>query len=166
VSEVTITEVGSERIPDLEPLTRALHRHHVQVDPAIPGVPPRDQDGWWRIRSARYRDWLEDPDAFVLVAEIDGALVGYALVTFHDADDSHRTGDRFAELQSLLVLDDHRGEGIGSALLHAVYERVRARGAEEMIIGVLATNDRVRRLYEREGFTPWVVINMGKVPRA
>jgi hypothetical protein len=35
---------------------------------------------------------------------------------------------------------------------------------EEMVIGVLATNEPAQRLYEREGFRPWVLLNLGKVP--
>ncbi|HEX6844717.1 MAG TPA: GNAT family N-acetyltransferase [Actinomycetota bacterium] len=85
-------------------------------------------------------------------------------MTVHDIDDSHVTGERFAELQSLAVLDDRRGRGLGTDLLHAVYRRVRAAGIEEMVIGVLATNEPAMRLYEREGFRPWVVLTMGKVP--
>jgi GNAT superfamily N-acetyltransferase len=161
---VTIVRAGPERIADLEPLTRALHRHHVTVDPEIPGVPPRDEDGWWRIRAARYRGWLDQDGTILLLAEDDGDPVGYAFVTVHDEDDSHVTGPRFAELQSLSVREDRRGDGVGTALLHEVYRRVRAAGVGEMVIGVLATNEPAMRLYAREGFRPWVVLTMGTVP--
>jgi GNAT superfamily N-acetyltransferase len=162
---VRIVAAGPDRIADLEPLTRSLHAHHLTVDPEIPGVPPRDEDAWWMIRRARYEGWLAEPDAFLLTAEADaGALEGYALVTFHDKDDSHATGDRFAELRSLVVAPGRRGGGLGTELLHEVYRRVRARGVAEMMIGVLAGNERAMRLYRREGFRPWVVLTMGTVP--
>lgn len=160
----TIAAASAERIPDLEPLTRSLHAHHLTVDPAIPGIPPRDADTWWAIRSARYREWLAEPGSFLLIAEEDGTPVGYALVTCHDIDDSHTTGERFAELQSLVVLEEHRGGGLGTELLHEVYRRLRSEGIEEMVIGVLAMNEPAMRLYEREGFRPWMVLTMGKVP--
>lgn len=163
MGEARIALAGVEALPRIEPLTRSLHEHHRAVDPAIPGVPLRDTDGWWEVRSARYRAWLAD-DAFLLVAEDGGADVGYALVTFRDRDDSNETGDRFAELQSLVVAPDRRGDGLGTALLHEVYREVRRRGAEEMVIGVIATNQPAMRLYEREGFRPWVVLTLGKVP--
>lgn len=164
-AEVQIVEAGAERVPDLEPLTRSLHAHHLTVDPAIPGIPPRDADAWWTIRSARYREWLAEPGTFLLIAEHQSeGPVGYALVTMHGADDSHVTGPRFAELQSLVVQEGRRGDGLGTELLHDVYRRLRAEGVEEMVIGVLATNEPALRLYEREGFRPWVLITMGKVP--
>ena len=130
---VRIVEASADRLPDIEHLTRALHEHHRTVDPGIPGIPPRDADAWWAIRRDRYVSWLAEPDAFVLIAEDDGAdrPVAYALVTFHDRDDSHATGGRFAELQSLVVDPDRRGGGLGTELLHEVYRQVRRRGADE-----------------------------------
>jgi len=165
---IHITRVGAERVDDLEPLARSMHAHHLTVDPAIPGIPPRDEDGWWALRRERYRRWLEAPDAFALVAETGdpgAGAVGYAVVSVHGGpDDSHVTGERFAELQSLAVLEGMRGAGVGTALLQAVYAELRGIGIEELAIGVLATNHDALRLYEREGFTPWVVIALGKVP--
>jgi ribosomal protein S18 acetylase RimI-like enzyme len=165
---IHITTVGVERVDDLEPLARALHAHHLTVDPAIPGIPPRDEDGWWLIRRERYVQWLAEPDGFALLASVDpnGGPVGYAVVSIHGADDSHRTGERFAELQSLAVLEASRGQGIGSALLQRVYAELRRLAIDELAIGVLATNHEAMRLYEREGFLPWVVTTLGKVPPA
>ena len=163
---VRIVEAGVDRLPDIEHLTRALHEHHRTVDPGIPGIPPRDADAWWMIRRDRYETWLTEPDSFLLLAEEEGAErpIGYALVSFHDRDDSHTTGDRFAELQSLVVEPARRGGGLGTDLLHEVYRQVRRRGVGEMVIGVLATNEPAKRLYEREGFRPWVMLTMGRVP--
>jgi GNAT superfamily N-acetyltransferase len=163
---VRVVEGGADRLPDIEHLTRALHEHHRTVDPGIPGIPPRDADAWWAIRRGRYETWLTEPDSFLLLADEEGAErpIGYALVSFHDRDDSHTTGARFAELQSLVVEPARRGGGLGTDLLHEVYRQVRRRGVGEMAIGVLATNEPAKRLYEREGFRPWVNLMMGTVP--
>lgn len=163
---VDVVLAGPERLDDVEPLTRSLHEHHRTVDPAIPGIPLRDTDVWWEVRRGRYDAWLAEPESFLLIADDERGAVGYALVTFHDRDDSNATGDRFAELQSLVVSPDRRGEGIGTALLHAVYREVRGRGAEELLIGMLAANGPARRFYEREGFRPWVLYMLGKIPDA
>jgi GNAT superfamily N-acetyltransferase len=161
---VRIERVGAERITDVEPLWKALHEHHLTVDPNVPGIPPRTADESWPIRRVRYEEWLTHPGAFALLAMDGDQAIGYAVVSFHDRDDTHTTGERFAELHSLSVLADRRGAGIGTLLLRRVYAEVRAQGVEEMMISVLATNDRVRRFYEREGFAPWVLLTLGKVP--
>jgi ribosomal protein S18 acetylase RimI-like enzyme len=164
MGDARIALADVEALPRIEPLTRSLHEHHRTVDPEIPSVPLRDPDAWWAVRRERYRDWLAESDTFLLVADEDGVAVGYALVTFHGRDDSNATGDRLAELQSLVVSPDRRGDGLGTALLHEVYREVRRRGAQEMVIGVLATNEAAMRLYQREGFRPWVVLTLGRVP--
>jgi len=112
MSEARIALAGVEALPQIEPLTRSLHEHHRTVDPDIPGVPLRDTDEWWAVRRERYRAWLGEPDTFLLIADDEGLGVGYALVTFHDRDDSNTTGGRFAELQSLVVSPDRRGGGL------------------------------------------------------
>ena len=162
--QARIERVGVQRVADFEPLWKAMHEHHRSVDPQVHGIPPRSADESWAIRRPRYETWLAGPGAFALLALADGSAVGYAVVSFHDRDDTHTTGDRFAELHSLAVVPERRGQGIGSGLLRRVYAEVRAQGVEEMMIGVIATNDRVRRFYEREGFAPWVVLTLGKVP--
>ena len=162
--EVRIEKVGEERVGDFELLWKALHEHHLTVDPRVPGIPPRTADESWPIRRTRYEEWLTHPGAFALLALDGEEAIGYAVVSFHDRDDTHQTGERFAELHSLSVLEDRRSAGIGTQLLRRVYAEVRAQGVEEMMIGVLATNDRVRRFYEREGFAPWVLLTLGKVP--
>ena len=34
----------------------------------------------------------------------------------------------------------------------------------ELLTLVIASNDRALRFYERQGFKPWVVMTLGKVP--
>ena len=165
MAEVRIERADAGRIGELEPITRSFHRHHLTVDPAIPGIPPRHEDDWWAIRSERYRGWLGAGDgAFLLIAELEGSPVGYAFATLHDQDDSHATGERFAQLESLAVLERTRGAGIGTALLRQVYRELHAAGVGEMVISALVTNDPAIRLYEREGFRPWVVLLIGRIP--
>ncbi len=68
MAEVRIERADAGRIGELEPITRSFHRHHLTVDPAIPGIPPRHEDDWWAIRSERYRDRLGAGDgAFLLI---------------------------------------------------------------------------------------------------
>ncbi len=159
-----IERVGAEAVDRFEPLWKAMHEHHRSVDPNVPGIPPRTADESWPIRRARYEEWLSHLGAFALLALEEDHAVGYAVVSFHGRDDTHATGDRFAELHSLSVRADRRGAGLGTQLLRGVYAEVRAQGVEEMMIGVMVTNDRVRRFYESEGFVPWVVLTLGKVP--
>ncbi len=86
----------------------------------------------------------------VLTAELAGEVVGVCqLLLFRHIQ--HR-GGRCAEIESMHVAREHRGGGIGSALLSAAVERARAAGCYR----VQLTSNKVRadahRFYQRHGF--------------
>ena len=162
---VRIVRAGQERIDDLEPLWKAMQEHHLSEEREIPGIPMRDPNDSWPRRRAKYERWLAEPAAFVLIAEEDDRPIGYAMVTvLEPADDTHETRDRFAELQSLSVEAERRGEGLGERLMEAVYAELRALDVRELVIGVMASNEGAIRFYERLGFRPWLAIYMGTIP--
>jgi GNAT superfamily N-acetyltransferase len=165
VNGVRIRRAGAERIDDLELLWKELQEHHRSVDPGLRRIPPRTPEDSWPRRRAKYVEWLHHPEAFVLLAEGAERPVGYAFVSVHEpADDTHVTGERWAELQSLSVEPARRGAGLGTRLMERVYAELRAAEIHELAIGVIATNDRAMRFYERQGFRPWVVTTLGRVP--
>jgi GNAT superfamily N-acetyltransferase len=65
------------------------------------------------------------PEFQVLLAEVDGAVAGYAL--FHPSW-STEVGERGFYLYDLYVREAARGRGVGRALLAAVAARARAEG--------------------------------------
>jgi ribosomal protein S18 acetylase RimI-like enzyme len=166
VVEPRIVKAGAERVDELEPLWLALHEHQTSVDPGIEGIPPRPLDQTWPLRRANYLHWLhDDPDAFVLIAETaDAYPIAYALVSIDVADDTHVTGERIAELQTLSVLPSHRNAGLGTRMMEAVFAELRSLGIRELVIAMITTNEPARRFYERFGFHPWLVVALGKVP--
>lgn len=98
----------------------------------------------------RFRDLLDRPDLFALLAERDGAPVGFALVTLRPTP--YAEGP-LAQLEELYVRPALRAGGIGTALLTETVRIVRERGAEEMHIGVDEVDVDTRRFYERHGFS-------------
>lgn len=57
-----------------------------------------------------------------------------------------------AELLTIAVRPEARGQGIGGRLLRETLARAAARGAGRLILEVAADNDAALRLYRREGF--------------
>ncbi|MEV6761192.1 GNAT family N-acetyltransferase [Streptomyces sp. NPDC051105] len=84
-----------------------------------------------------------------LVAEIDRRIVGYVRLGFayNIASNAH-----VRQIQGLAVAEEARGHGVARALLRAVMEEARRRGARRIRLGVLGHNAPARRLYESEGF--------------
>jgi ribosomal protein S18 acetylase RimI-like enzyme len=94
-------------------------------------------------RSLRY--FLRVPNAALLVAEMRGAVAGYALVAF-------RSGSAIARLYSIAIKPDFRGRNLGLALLKAGERAARERGASLMRLEVRSRNRRAIALYERYGY--------------
>lgn len=89
-----------------------------------------------------------DPAFSALLAEEDGAVVGYAM--FHPAYNSD-VAARELWLVDLFVVAAVRGRGVGRALLAAVAAEALRRGAATLSWGVRSSNDVARAFYERIG---------------
>ncbi len=152
MGEVSIRAVGESELELIEPLWNALREHHARVAPAL-GAPRERADSWER-RRAQYAGWLAEPDSFVLLAERDGVPVGYAMVHLHEGSPTWHTGERTGELETLSVLPDERGHGVGAALLGEARARLRALGAGQLSVFVMAGNAGAIRFYERHAFGP------------
>jgi ribosomal protein S18 acetylase RimI-like enzyme len=154
---VTVTRAGVEALDRLAPLWLLLHRHHREVGGEALG-PYVDDDSSWRARRALYAGFLER-GGFALLAERGGELIGYAMVAITPVaetlmPDTWRTGDRIAELETLSVAPEARGEGVGSALLDRVDAELERIGVRDVMVGALVTNTRAIELYQRRGFRP------------
>ena len=87
----------------------------------------------------------------ILVAEQDGALVGY--VQFGDVSIPEvdvRPGDQ--GLQRLYVDTPFQGRGLGRELTEAALRHPRLANAKRIFLQVWDENERAVRLYERFGF--------------
>jgi len=162
---VMIRRAGAEAIATLQPLWISLHDHHVAVAPHLRELGPvRGAAGSWTVRSALYEEWLAEPDAFVMVAEVDGIAVGYALAHMRGEEESWQTGPRIAELETLAVLPGQRGNGIGRRLVDAVHAELRRLGVAQLGVSVISANADAIRFYERLGLLPFCVSYLGNVP--
>lgn len=86
---------------------------------------------------------LAQPVCWYWVAEQDERIVGYAgLMCIRPVGD----------VQTIAVLPEHEGRGIGSALLRTLHGRARELGATEVLLEVRADNPRAQQLYRRFGY--------------
>ena len=92
------------------------------------------------------REKFAQPGTLLLVAEdASGDVVGYALTYLEDEPEPW--------LESLHVLRELRGSGIGTLLMRHTAERIVARGHHSMRLGVISGNVAASRFYERLGGT-------------
>lgn len=78
-----------------------------------------------------------------LVAESNEGIVGYAGLMCIEP---------IADVQTIAVVPDYEGRGIGSMLLTRLLEEARRRNAADVLLEVRADNPRAQHLYLRFGF--------------
>jgi len=97
------------------------------------------------------RSWFDARAALgypVLVAEEDGAVVGYGSFGDFRAFD----GYRFSVEHSVYVAETARRRGTATALVTALIERAKALGKHVMIAGIAGENEVSIELHRKLGF--------------
>lgn len=156
---IEITRHGPEVVDELRPFWLAMVAHHAVVAPEM--GPVRDDDDSWARRRAHYERQLARPGAFALLAHLDGRPVGYAVVSIEEASATWGDPDGWAEIDSLALLPEARGQGLGEQLIERVQAEAEGR---ELRLYAMAGNAAALRFYEREGFRPAVVVMRRPAP--
>jgi len=113
-----------------------------------------DEVAWYDRAYARFTAG----DSIFLVADRNGRVVGNCVIDRAAPVAASESG-HVGEL-GILVREEFRGQGVGSALLHRALEEARSK-FEVVYLTVFSVNTRAQRLYERFGFTV-----CGHLPRA
>jgi len=133
---------------------------------------PQDEKAWralWTAYLAFYETDVPDavkdetfrrlcdparPEQEARVAVVDDQLVGLVHFIFHP---HNWRLDPVCYLQDLFTAPEARGQGVGRALIEAVYAAADARGAPSVYWLTQDFNHTARRLYERVGhLTPFI----------
>jgi ribosomal protein S18 acetylase RimI-like enzyme len=125
----------------------ALARLHHELDPARFMLPDDVEGGyrWWLLRE------LENQKAVVVVAEQDGAVVGYGYGRL-EGKDWNRLLDKHGELVDLWVEPGARRSGVGARLVEGTVAELIARGAPRIVLATATPNLNAQRLFARLGF--------------
>jgi GNAT superfamily N-acetyltransferase len=121
--------------------------HHAAVDPEAYQRPDREAS------MAFLDERLDDPRREVLVAVVDGTVVGMVDVTLVYAP---RPGSIHRPIPTadlgISVLEGWRRRGVGRALMAAAEASARRRGAVRMILDTSAANVDALRFYRALGY--------------
>jgi diamine N-acetyltransferase len=97
------------------------------------------------------RQEILDPSLDTLLAVTNGGLAGYAMVRAGHAPSGVHT-IKPIELWRFYVDKAWQGRGLAQALMSAVADKARARGARELWLGVWERNERAQSFYRKCGF--------------
>jgi GNAT superfamily N-acetyltransferase len=112
-------------------------------------------DAEWAARggTAYFTDLLADPRAVPLLARDGDRAVGHLVGRVLEPD-TLRPGTRVAVLESMRVVPDARGRGVGGRLVAEFLAWAKERGAVRAGVTAYAANEGAQRFYARHGFVP------------
>jgi ribosomal protein S18 acetylase RimI-like enzyme len=147
MNEPSIRPATAIDLPRVAELAGALVRMHHAVDPARFFLPERVEEGyaWWFERE------IEREDAFVIVAEMDGAIVGYAYGTREERD-WNALLDEHGYIHDVFVAPEARRGGVGRRLMLAAIDELTRRGAPRIVLTTMVSNEAAQRLFAACGF--------------
>ncbi|MFG1879358.1 GNAT family N-acetyltransferase [Sphaerisporangium sp. NPDC049003] len=135
-------------VPSLVHLRLANAERHVQLDPVIYRVPDSEA-----VRRHFEEMLSAEPKMMILIAEVAGEVVGMVeVVLLADPLDHQIIHPRRAAEIHTVVLDEHRGKGVGSALVVAAEQAAAERGVSILYAGIFAPNKEAIRFYSSAGF--------------
>lgn len=97
-----------------------------------------------------FRNDVDNPKASVLVAEKEDKILGFVSVSFP-------YWDRVAIIQHLIVIKEHRGQGIGTSLLKEIISLCKSKGMKKVTVQTALWNSQATKLYKSIGFIPAAV---------
>src|SRR6202167_4168226 len=105
---------------------------------------PRVEDYWSAVEETRRQR------GDVLVAEVDGAVVGVCQVIIFQH--FQHAGGWCAEVESVHVRSDQRSQGSGAQLLHAAEELAKERGCYRIQLTSRNVREDAHRFYRTNGY--------------
>ena len=148
---VLIRAAGPPDVLALVRLRLANAQQHVELGPTVHRLPD----------AGAVRDYFTDrlrsgEDELILLAEMDdGEVAGMAEIVVRPDPPEYQIliPRRVAEVHTV-VLDGHRGRGVGKALLAAAEKIAQARRVAVLLAVIFAPNDDAVAFYISAGFGP------------
>lgn len=147
MTTVTVSVASAGDLDQLVASVAALFREDAgQHDPYV------DVD--WPVLegTAHYTKLLDDPACLLALAHADGRAAGHLVGKLSEPSPTRPA--RFAVLESLYVVPEARGSGVGTQLVGHFKTWARDHGAQQASVSAYAANARAQHLYQRLGFAP------------
>lgn len=150
-TETSISNVRKAKKDDLESICRlsneinAEHHLHMPQEFQKPDRGNRDEPAW--------AGFMDKDSAAVFVAEDKGVLVGAVSVSVTTSAPQpflkHRSRGHIA---TIVVTKNHRGKGVGRALMSAAETFAKEQGAADIKLNVMEFNSDAFEFYQELGY--------------
>ena len=145
-----IRHATREDLPRVNELRRQVNDLHVQ------GKPEWFKPGFSEELQQYLYVLFDSDDHALLVAEVNGMVVGFACIKYVDRPESpYRLRCRFVEIEEIGVDESCRRSGAGRALLEAVKGIAKEKGFSRIDLNMWEFNEEALRFYESIGFSTY-----------
>jgi ribosomal protein S18 acetylase RimI-like enzyme len=124
-----------------------VQTHHDFDQARFIAASPQTQYGYGSFLGSQ----LNKNDIVILVAELDGGVVGYSYAGVEGHDYMSLRGPA-GVLHDIIVDPNSRGHGIGRKLLEATIAELSSRGAPRVVLSTAERNEAAQRLFTKAGF--------------
>jgi|SRR3989344_68397 len=99
------------------------------------------------VTAAELEEIVRDTSIVLMIARDGERLVGMATIYL-----IKKIGNRKAYIEDMIVDEEHRSQGIGGKLMHALIDAAREQGARSVELMTRIERKDAHRFYERLGF--------------
>ena len=148
---VTVRRAEEKDAPEVAAYALRLFAQHHDYD-ARRFMPIGDA-----AQAARYyASQTHADDAAVLVAELDGKVVGFAFLQY-EARNYAELLENAVWLHDIFLDEAARSTGAGRKLIEASIVAAKEMGADKLMLSVAAKNEHAREFFARQGFRPTMI---------
>ena len=150
--KVSARPATSDDIIVLVELYRGLQAEMTSLHPMWPLA-----DGLPEPVEASFKGLLDDPDAIVMIGELDGYPLGFIVARVEEIL-PQAEGENVGSIRLIYVEADAREVAIGEELLDQVMDRLRQRGITKFDAHVLPGHRLAKNFFEAGGFSARAIV--------
>ncbi|MFQ6057267.1 MAG: GNAT family N-acetyltransferase [Anaerolineae bacterium] len=155
--EIIVRRARLKDVNDILPLWEEMMRFHAALDPRLE-VGPRGVDYMRQV----IPDWLRSEACCVLVAEVEGHIVGYIAGRVADNPPIFRLR-AYGHVSDICVAPEWRRQGIGRRLYEALREWFKDQGLSVIQLNVAHRNPASQAFWRAMGFEDYLDYMWSKV---
>ena len=143
---IAVRRATQDDVPRVAEFAMKLVEQHQAYDPIrFARIATLDGMKWF------YGSQIEAKDAAVLVAELDGGIVGFVYIGYEEKNYAELAVST-ARLHDIYVDEAARHSGAGKALIGATFEVAKEFGASKLMLSVAEKNKPAQEFFEKSGF--------------
>jgi len=151
--KIEIREATIEDLRDIQKLNHELcKKENKEFDSTINSDWPLSEEG-----EEYFKDRISEKDGYVLIALIDGEIVGYLAGGIVEAED-YRNISNIAELENMFIVKEHRSKNIGAKLYKVFVDWCKEKEIERIKVVVSSENIKAINFYKNNKFKDYDIV--------